>query len=137
MVENDIEGILAVDRKITGQNRALTYATLPNNFLGGELAMSLVAEVGDRIVGFLLGQRATSETTDVAVVQIMGVDPAYLHQRIGTRLMETFFEACRKRGVNSVHSMVSVHDWWMLSFLRSLDFTHGEMVELVKPLGRG
>ena len=96
--------------------------------------MSVVAEAEGKIVGFLLGQRAGSQGEEIAHAQIMGVDPSYLHSGIGTRLMQAFIEGCKQQGMVSIHAKVCIHDWWMLSFLRSMDFTHGEMVELVKEL---
>jgi L-amino acid N-acyltransferase YncA len=136
MMERDIDGILAIDRKITGQSRALTYDSSPNNYLGGELAMSVVAEAEGRIVGFLLGRMVESsyKAADIALAQIIGVDPAYLHHRIGTKLMQGFIACCKERGVDSIHAMVSSQDGEMISFLHSMDFIDGEMVELVKPL---
>jgi len=135
MTEGDIEAVLAIDRKITGKNRAFTYDMSP---LGGELMMSLVAEAEDRIVGFLLGQTATSsyEATDIAMVQNIGVDPAYLHHRIGTKLMQSFIECCKKRGLESIHAMVRSQDGQLIPFLRSMDFIDGKLVELVRPLDR-
>ena len=134
MKEEDIKAVLAIDRKITGQDRALTYTLIPMSFLGGQLAMSVVAEVEGKIVGFLFGQMVGSnyELGDIAVAQIIGVDPDYLHQRIGTRLVEAFMAFCKKQGIDKVHAMLSVHDWWMISFLRSMNFSHGEMVDFVK-----
>jgi ribosomal protein S18 acetylase RimI-like enzyme len=135
MTERDIEVILAIDHKITGKNRAFTYDFSP---LGGELTMSVVAEAEGKIVGFLLGQTATSsyDATDIALVQNIGVDPAYLHHRIGTMLMQAFVELCKKRGLDSVHAMVRSQDRQLIPFLRSLEFTDGKLVEFVKPLNR-
>lgn len=135
MMERDIEGVLAIDHKIVGKDRAFTYDFSP---LGGELTMSVVAEAEGRIVGFLLGQTATSsyEATDIAMVQNIGVDPAYLHHRIGTRLMKAFIECCKKRGVESIHAMVRSQDGQLIPFLRSMDFIDGKLVELVRPVDR-
>jgi len=136
MREGDIEGVLSIDRKITGQDRAMTYAAVPGSYLGGQLAMSVVAEVEGVIIGFLLGQMVELpyQTADIALVQVIGVDPAHRRRRIGKSLVRAFMECCKKKGVDSVHVMVSVHDWWMLSFFRSMRFKHGEMVEFVKLL---
>jgi len=136
MTESDIEGVLAIDRKITGQDRALTYATIPGSYVGGQLAMSVVAEAECLIVGFLLGEMVASPylETDIALVQIIGVDPAYRQLRIGEKLVQAFLECCKAQGVDSIHAMVSVHDGWMQSFLRSTHFKQGEMVEFVKHL---
>ena len=136
MMEGDIEGVLAIDRKITGKSRAFTYVSSPNNYISGELAMSVVAEAEGRIVGFLLGTMVESsyKGADIALAQSIGVDPAYFHQRIGTRLMQGFIECCKKHGIDSVHAMVRSQDGKMISFLRSMDFVDGELVELVKLL---
>lgn len=136
MNEGDIDGVLAVDRKITAQDRALTYSTVPESFLGGQIDMSVVAEIEDVIVGFLLGRVVDSpfDPVDIALIKVIGVDPACRRLHIGKMLVDAFMENCKKRGVDSVHAMVSVHDWWMLSFLRSLEFNAGKMVEFVKPL---
>ena len=136
MREEDLEGVLALDRKITGQYRAVTYHSTPMSFLGGELAISVVAEIEEKIVGFLLGQMVKDnyQLGSIAVAQIIGVDPEYLRLRIGTRMVQAFMACCKERGIDAVHVMVSVHDWWMLSFLRSMGFIHGEMVDFVKAI---
>ena len=138
MTEEDIEGVLAIDRKITGSNRAMTYATIPSSYVGGELDVSVVAEAGGQIVGFLFGRITDSPRglADVALVELIGVDPGYQRQGIGTSLVQAFMEHCRHKGARSVHAMVSWHDWWLLSFLGSLGFTRGAMAEFVKPIER-
>jgi predicted N-acetyltransferase YhbS len=54
MEPEDINGILEVDRKISGVQRALTYRDLVREALGGEMDVSFVAEVDDQFVGFVL-----------------------------------------------------------------------------------
>ena len=56
MTEDDIEGVLSIDRKITGSRRAVTYASVPSGYVGGELDVSVVADAGGQMVGFLLGR---------------------------------------------------------------------------------
>ena len=136
ITESDIEGVLAIDRNIAGRDRAVTYATAPRSYVGGEMDVSVVAEVGGEIVGFLLGRIASSPygLTDAAWLEVIGVDPSCRRQGIGTGLVQAFMERCRQRGVQSVHIIVSWHDWWFLSFVRSLGFARGEMAEFIKPI---
>jgi predicted N-acetyltransferase YhbS len=54
MEPEDINGILEVDRKISGVQRAITYRDLVREALGGEMDVSFVAEVDDQFVGFVL-----------------------------------------------------------------------------------
>ncbi len=134
--EEDIEGVLAIDRKITGDDRALTYAPAPDSYVGGELQMSVVAEAEGQIVGFLLGRITDSPfgQADTALLLLLGVDPEYRRQGIGTRLVQVFTERCQQKEVRSMHVMVSWYDWWLLAFLRSLEFARGEMAEFIKTI---
>lgn len=136
MTEEDIEGVLAIDRRITGTNRAMTYSSTPTSYVGGELDVSVVAEAGGEIIGFLFGRITDSSygQADAASLELIGVDPEYRRQDIGSRLVQCFTEHCQQKGVRSVHVMVSWHDWWLLSFLRSLGFARGEMAEFIKPI---
>ncbi|MDO8687061.1 MAG: N-acetyltransferase [Dehalococcoidales bacterium] len=136
MKEEDIEGVLAIDRNITGSDRVLTYATDAESEMGGELGVSMVAEAGGEIVGFLLGQITDSfyRVGDTAWVRLIGVDSRYQRQGIGDRLLQGFTERCRQKGAESVHIMVRWHDWTLLSVLRSLGFDRGERTEFIKPI---
>jgi len=136
MREEDIEGILEIDRKIVGPDRATTYSSSPTNYVGGELDISVVAEAGGRVIGFLLG-RVTDMPygmSNSCIMELIGVDPAYKRQAVGRRMVEAFARACRERGIRTIRTMVSWHDWWLLSFIKSLDFAQGEMTEFVKNL---
>ncbi len=134
--EEDIDGVLALDRKIAGRDRARTYDTTPSSYVGGELDVSVVAEAGGEIVGFLLGRITPSphELGDMSLLQLIGVDPACRRQGIGAKLVQAFTERCRQKGLRSIHIMVSWHDWWLLSFLKSQGFVHGEIAEFIKPI---
>lgn len=136
MREEDIEGVLSIDRNIAGDDRVMTYAAAPDSEVGGELGISMVAEVGRETIGFLLGEITDSlyGLGDTAWVRLIGVDPRYQRQSIGSRLLEAFTERCRQKGARSVHIMVRWHDWWLLSFLQSLGFDRGETIEFLKPI---
>jgi ribosomal protein S18 acetylase RimI-like enzyme len=136
MEEDDIGSVLEIDRKISGKDRASTYTTMPTNYVGGELDISVVAEVDGKIVGFLLG-RVTSSPTEMGesyLLELIGVDPEYRRQNLGKQLVKAFEQYCMEKGAASIRVLVSWHDWWLLSFLRSLDFSRGEMTEFVKSL---
>jgi ribosomal protein S18 acetylase RimI-like enzyme len=136
MREEDIEGVLAIDRKIVGKDRAATYDTMPRSYVGGELDVSVVAEIDDEIVGFLLG-RMTESSYDLGnsfLLDLIGVDPDYRRHGIGRRLVEAFEQQCQEKGGATARAMVSWHDWWLLSFLGAMGFVRGEMAEFVKQI---
>lgn len=134
--EEDIDAVLAIDQKVTGEDRAVTYATSPTSYIAGELDVSVVAEVSGQVIGFLLGELADSryETADTAWLQLIGIDPDYQRLGIGSRMMQAFLERCRQNKVQSVRIMISANDWWMLSFVGSLGFARAERVEYIKAI---
>ena len=136
MTEEDIEGVLAIGRKTIGTDRVQTYAVGPDSDVGGELGVSMVAEVTGEIVGFLLGQIIDSlyGVGDAAWGRLIGLDSRYRRQGIVNRLTQGFVESCQRRGAQSVHIMVRWHDGSLVSFLRSLGFDRGERAEFIKPI---
>jgi ribosomal protein S18 acetylase RimI-like enzyme len=136
MEEEDIESVLEIDRKIVGLERATTYSAIPANYVGGELEISVVAEAEGKIIGFLLGRVTDSPygEGDSFLMELIGVDPEYKRRGVGRSLVKAFEKSCREKGASTIRVLVSWHDWWLLSFLRSLDFSHGDMAEFVKPL---
>jgi N-acetylglutamate synthase-like GNAT family acetyltransferase len=128
----DLEGVLAIERETKEDSRAVTYAPVPDSCIGGEMDASVVAEVGDKTVGFVLGRVVGSPTElrDVAWIELIGILPEYQHKGIGRKMGEAWKERCRKKGIKKVHVMVNWRDWWMLSFFESLGFCRGDLTDL-------
>jgi len=127
----DVEGILAIEREARGSNRAVTYAPVPDSCIGGEVDNSIVAEDKGRIVGFVLGRivRSPVELKDVAWIELIGILHAYQRRGIGKKMVETWKDRCRRKGIKKVHVMINWRDWWMLSFFESLGFSRGDLVD--------
>ena len=132
MKVEDREGVLDIERETKGDSRAATYAPVPDSCIGGEMDASIVAEVGDKIVGFVLGRvvRSPTELRSVVWIELIGILPEYQHKGVGRKMVEAWKERCRKKGINKVHVMVNWRDWWMLSFFQSLGFSRGELTDL-------
>ena len=132
MKVEDLEGVLDIERETKGDSRAATYAPVPDSCIGGEMDASIVAEVGDKIVGFVLGRvvRSPTELRSVVWIELIGILPEYQHKGVGRKMVEAWKERCRKKGINKVHVMVNWRDWWMLSFFQSLGFSRGELTDL-------
>ena len=128
----DLEGVLDIERETKGDSRAATYAPVPDSCIGGEMDTSIVAEVSDKIVGFVLGRvvRSPTELRSVVWIELIGISPEYQHKGVGRKMVEAWKERCRKKGINKVHVMVNWRDWWMLSFFQSLGFSRGELTDL-------
>ena len=131
MGEEDVTGILEIERESKGPTRAATYAPVPDSCIGGEVNNSVVAEDGGRIVGFVLGRIVHSpvELRGVAWIELIGVLPSYQRQGIGRKMVQAWMDRCREKGIKKVHVTISWRDWWMLSFFEALGFARGDLVD--------
>lgn len=134
MEDDDIAAVLEIDRKITGKERAVTYRDLVDSYIGGDLGLSCVAETEGKVVGFVLGRLTYSEfpVVEAGRIQIIGVDPDYWRQGIGSQLVQGFIEQCRRRGIGLVHMAVNTRDKELQAFLQKASFARRELVEFWK-----
>lgn len=131
IMEEDLEAILELDRKLVGKQRSATYKNPISTYLGGDFGLSFVAVDNKKIVGFVMGQ---VEGPGKGWIQTIAIDPEHRRQDVGAKLVEALLARCRSRGMDTVHIAANWRDSGMLSFLNSLGFTRGDMVELEKSL---
>ena len=134
MEPEDISGVLEVDRKISGVQRAITYTGLVTGDLGGVLDLSFVAEVSGRVTGFILARRAYvgEPVTEVGLIQILGVDPDYWRHSIATKLANALLERCRSVGLKTVRIMVNESDSQLQGFFAQMGFRRGQLIDYSK-----
>lgn len=136
MEPEDIDGILEVDRKISGMDRAVTYQGLVRKGLGGEVDMSFVAEVNHQLVGFLLAYLTyvREELSEACVIQIFGVAPEYQQQGIATKLIQALMERCHAKKIKLIRVMLAERDGDLQGFFKRLGFERGRYIEYSKNL---
>ncbi len=136
MEPEDINGILEVDRKISGMDRAVTYRDLVRKGLGGEVDMSFVAEVNNQLVGFILAYLTyvREELSEACVIQIFGVDPIYRKQGVATRLIQALMERCGGKKIKLIRVMLAERDGDLQGFFKRLGFERGRYIEYSKGL---
>jgi N-acetylglutamate synthase-like GNAT family acetyltransferase len=94
-----------------------------------------VAEVDNRVVGFLLGRAGELEfglPGTVAWIEIIGVDPAYRHHGIARSLVEQFAESAEDHGIKTIFTLVNSQQSDMQQFFNRLGFTQGKMLHFQK-----
>ena len=144
--ENDLEAIVEIDRKILGQvrrehwKRKLQYIDIYPR-------PALVAEVKEKVVGFILGYVSGWEfgvPDTVGWIDTLGVDPKYQNRGVGRALFKKLIENFRHtgkeaypetkkggvEGVNIVYTLVKWDDWDLLKFFHKMGFRKGEMTSL-------
>ncbi|MDP2970715.1 MAG: GNAT family N-acetyltransferase [Deltaproteobacteria bacterium] len=136
MEPEDIHGILEVDRKISGVQRAITYRDLVREALGGEVDVSFVAEIDNQFVGFVLAYLTyvREQISEACVIQIFGVDPAYQKQGIASKLIQALMEKCRAKKIKLIRVMLDERDGDLQGFFKRLGFDRGRHVDYSKSL---
>jgi ribosomal protein S18 acetylase RimI-like enzyme len=98
---------------------------------------SLVAELDNRVVGFLLGRAGEFEfglPGTVAWIEIIGVDPPYRRRGIAQELVEKFTESAEDHGIETIFTLVSNSRNQMQHFFTRLGFVEGKMLHYQKEL---
>lgn len=131
MVPTDLPEILRIDSILVGGKRAITWQEKVETLWFTERpALNFVAEVGDKVVGFVLGDVRGAEygTPMCGWVDVIGVHPAWQRKGIGKRLIETFCQLCQSNQVRT-RIIIRQDDKRMKNFLKSLGFRKGELVD--------
>jgi ribosomal protein S18 acetylase RimI-like enzyme len=99
---------------------------------------SLVAEMDNRVVGFILGRSGELEfglPGTVAWIEIIGVDPAHRRRGVAQALVEKFAESAEDHGVRTIFTLITANQAEMQQFFSRLGFVHGKMLHYQKELG--
>ena len=134
MTEDDWESVSEIDRKITGKDRTPSWPQKASSHLRTfSPSLSFVAEMEDKLVGFILADiRGAEYALPLAGwIDSVGVDPEYHRKGIGRKLIETCIEECHLNGIKA-RLMIRKSDELLKKYLCSIGFKQGELVEFVK-----
>jgi len=98
---------------------------------------SLVAEVSNRVAGFLLGRAGELEfglPGTVAWIEMIGVDPVYRRRGVAQEMVEQFTASAEDHGIKTIFTLVSSTNSEMQHFFNRLGFVHGKMLHYQKEL---
>ena len=141
MVTADLREIVRIDRSITGRDRTDYIAgRLGEAMDDSALRVSLAARHDGAIVAFLMARADLGDfgrTAAVAVIDTIGVDPAYVRQGVGRALVRQLFANLDALCVESVETVVPCADLALLGFFLDSGFTPAQRLPFVRPLGHG
>lgn len=144
----DIDAILSIDKEIRAAGNVVTYRNLTAEYilsagrgtpprqspasymrsLTGDAApllnLSFVAEVNGQVRGFILGQvaRVRESATEVGIIQMIGVHPAYQRRGIGSRLVRALADKYRSQGIKVIRIGVDYRDKSLLGLVEHSGF---------------
>ena len=129
MEHEDIADVLAIDRRITGIRRAITYTDLITGDLGRLLDLSFVAEVNGHVAGFVLARHSVGAFGEAGYLNILGVDPDYWQQGIGSKLIDALRERARSKGLKTIRVMLNERDKKLQGFFQHVGFHRGQLID--------
>jgi len=98
---------------------------------------SLVAEIDNRLVGFVLGRAGELEfglPGTVAWIEMIGVDPAYRRRGVAQALVEKFAESAEDHGIRTIFTLITSNQAEMQQFFTRLGFVQGKMLHYQKEI---
>jgi len=136
--ELDIAGIVAIDERLSGVYRPDVWERRIMYYLRRDPDASQVAEMGNKVVGFMLsdlrgGEFGLEETS--GWIERFGVDPDFQGRSIGRRLFEAVVAHCRNRGATTVRTLVEKGDSELATFLRAVGFKDAPLKALEMRVG--
>jgi ribosomal protein S18 acetylase RimI-like enzyme len=138
MAEGDLRVLVAIDRRITGRDRAAYFQRkLADALTESDVRVSLVAELDGVPVGFImarvdLGEFGRVETT--AVIDTLGVDPDYQNRGVGRALVSQLLSNLGTLRVETVRTEVDWRDRDLLGYLDRSGFLPSQQLCFDQPL---
>ena len=129
----DLEGIVEIDEKVLGENRRSYWERKLELMNNKSSQVSLVAEVGGKVVAFILGDVSGWEfgvPETIGWIDTIGVEPAYQKKGLATALTHELIKNLKAIGVRTIYTLVSWNDWDLLQFFHAMGFTRGDMINL-------
>jgi N-acetylglutamate synthase-like GNAT family acetyltransferase len=131
----DLDALVAIDAKITGTARPEYYAHKVDlaNLQDAQINASLIAEVGGGVVGFLLGTLFLGEfgiPEASAVIDTIGVDPAWQDRGVGSSLIDQFRSNMRAARVEKIYTLVDWTEVGLLKFFANAGFNPSQRLNL-------
>jgi ribosomal protein S18 acetylase RimI-like enzyme len=145
LTAGDQESIVRIDRHITGTDRTAYYQrTVAQALNESGIRVSLVAEKDDPVKdkladirGFIMARvdnGGFGQTSSEAVIDTIGVDPAYRDQNIGQALVSQLITNLKGLHVESVRTEVPWDNFNLSGFLQQCGFRPAQRLALTCPI---
>jgi len=123
----DVEGILRIERKITGQIRTEYWKKKLEIYIIQDPLGCLAAELEGRLVGFLISHLSGWEyggVTDTAAwIELLAVDPDYHRKGIATILLDEVMNFFQKESVDIVYTLADKNSKDLQAFYKKMGFS--------------
>jgi ribosomal protein S18 acetylase RimI-like enzyme len=131
--ELDIARIVSIDERLTGVYRPEVWERRIMYYLRRDPEASQVAELGGKVVGFMLADIRGGEfglEEPGGWIERFGVDPDFQGRSLGRKLFEAVVLHLKRQGAKTVRTLVEKSDSDLASFLRALGFNDAPLAAL-------
>ncbi|MCX5812569.1 MAG: GNAT family N-acetyltransferase [Proteobacteria bacterium] len=128
----DLDAVAEIDYSLLGKKRIKYWEQkLERAEISG--VPSLAAEIGGRVIGFILGDVSGWEygiPDNIALIDTLGVAKEYQKKGIAQLLFKEMFSMFRKVGVDTIYVFVDWKKRDLLRFFDKMKFRRGDMINL-------
>ena len=138
--ELDIGAIVKIDERITGIYRPDVWERRVGYYLRRDPDASQVAEVGGRVVGFLMADLRAGEfgiEEPSGWIERFGIDPEYRGRDLGKQMFDALRRHFAAQGAITVRTMVNREEAGVAGFLGAMGFAPSSLQALEMTLTPG
>lgn len=138
----DLDAVIEIDRRITGRGRRGFFEKrLKVAQSGAEnfIAIATEDESGGALTGYAIARIQAGEFGDdslMAILDIIGVDPASQHSGLGTQLIDGITRTMEKLGIKELRTQAPWSDYAVIPFFAANGFTLTSRIVLERPATR-
>ncbi|ARJ68096.1 GCN5 family acetyltransferase [Magnetospirillum sp. ME-1] len=139
LTEADYPFIVSVDRKVSRRDRSAYYKRkIAEVTKESGVRVSLVAEIDGQFAGFVMARTEFGEfgrAQSTAVLDTIGVDPAYARHSVGRALMSQLLTNLASLGVEKVQTQLAWDSFSLMGFLNRCGFKPSQRLIFQRRLG--
>lgn len=135
LAREDQPELIRIDRHITGMDHSGYYQRKVTEVVEETgIRVSMVAEIKGQICGFIMARVDYGEfdrTEPAAVLDTLGVDPAYGHQQVGSALLSQLLANLTSLRLETIRTEVGADHFDILNFLMKNGFRTSQQLAFV------
>ena len=131
--KNDLDGVVAIDKIITGQERREYYQRKLGQAIDNDVNASVVAEIDGRLAGFMMGDVFFGEygiPDATATIDTIGVHPDFQKHGVASELMDQFLMNMKAANVKKIYTLVNWNDFALEGFFARHKFQPSKRISL-------
>lgn len=134
MRKSDGTAVSNISTSIAKYRIKINYEKLVEEEAGKPNDGSFIAEIDDKVVGFIMSQVLSGVfgIEKSAWITMIGVDPKYMDQGIGKRLADEIFSFYKEKGICNIFTTVRWDATDLLSYFKTLGFDRSSYINLSK-----